>query len=164
LPHRCKQGGIDQSLYGKNACRSVNDKSDIIVTWANAIRESFSKTDFTVRRVGIAMPGPFDYEKGIGYIKGLHKFEHLYGENVKELLATNLGIQTDNITMLNDASAFLWGEINCGAGAGYQTLQELLWEPASDPPLFLIIKFMKANFIRCPIKTAAQKTIFPQGG
>ena len=86
-------------------------KSDIIEAWGNAIRESFSKTGCTVDRVGIAMPGPFDYDKGISYIKGLHKFEHLYGENVKELLAENLGIEPGNIVMLNDASAFLLGEI-----------------------------------------------------
>ncbi len=29
--------------------------------------------------IGIAMPGPFDYEQGISQITGLHKFESSTG-------------------------------------------------------------------------------------
>lgn len=97
-------------------------KSKIIDAWGNAIRQSFCKAGFKVSLVGIAMPGPFNYEKGISYIKDLHKFEHLYGENVKELLGVNLGINPGNISMINDASAFLLGEISCGAGMGFHNI------------------------------------------
>lgn len=127
-------------------------KSDIIDAWANAIRESFSKTGFPVSRVGIAMPGPFDYEKGISYIKDLHKFEHLYGENVKELLATNLGIQTNNITMLNDASAFLMGEISCGAGAGYQNLAGITLGTGLGSASFFDNKIYEGELYKMPYK------------
>ncbi|MEO5650390.1 MAG: ROK family protein [Ginsengibacter sp.] len=97
-------------------------KKDIIHIWANAIRESYRKIRMPVGKIGIAMPGPFDYEKGISYIRGLHKFDHLYGENVKDLLADELGVRAVNILMINDASAFLLGELKCGAGLGFHNL------------------------------------------
>ncbi|RYZ62963.1 MAG: ROK family protein, partial [Chitinophagaceae bacterium] len=75
-----------------------------------------------VGQVGIAMPGPFDYEKGISFIKGLNKYECLYGENVKDLLAQELGIHPSQISMINDASAYLLGELYAGAGRGYQNV------------------------------------------
>jgi len=97
-------------------------KEDVIDAWASVIQESFEKGNLPVGKIGIAMPGPFDYEKGISYIKGLHKYENLYGENVKALLGTALSIEPDDILMINDASAYLMGEKNCGAGAGYSNL------------------------------------------
>ena len=37
-----------------------------------------------VKGIGFAMPGPFDYVKGICYIQGVAKYENLYGINVTE--------------------------------------------------------------------------------
>jgi glucokinase len=102
--------------------------TEIINAWAGAIEDCLACLEIKgseaqgVRsgiRVGIAMPGPFDYDKGISYITGLHKFESLYGLNIKELLADRLKIPTEHIKFLNDASAFLLGEIKGGAGKGY---------------------------------------------
>ena len=104
--------GIDPSM-GKEA---------VINAWASVIGQSFNKAQLPVGQVGIAMPGPFDYENGISYIKGLHKYESLYGENVKALLSEELGISASQIKMMNDASAYLLGEMNCGAGAGFKNL------------------------------------------
>ena len=87
--------------------------------WAAAIKESFAKAHEPIGYIGIAMPGPFDYEEGISLITGLHKFESLYGLNVKELLAQELGISPENIRFINDASAFLLGEVKGGAGKGF---------------------------------------------
>lgn len=100
----------------------LGDRETIIRTWAAVIRESFSKAHIAVGRIGIAMPGPFDYEKGISYIRGLHKYESLFGENVKALLGAALGILQEEITLINDASAYLMGEMFCGAGRGFQNL------------------------------------------
>ena len=97
-------------------------KEEIIQLWADAIRESYSKAGIPVGCIGIAMPGPFDYEKGISYIRGLHKYEHLYGENVKDLLSTELGKMSSEILMMNDASAFLLGELSCGVGVGFHNM------------------------------------------
>ena len=62
-------------------------------------------------KIGIAMPGPFDYENGICYIKGLDKYESLFNLNVKEMLAQQLNIERSDIYMMNDASCFLKGEV-----------------------------------------------------
>lgn len=95
-------------------------KDNVIKAWSRVIQGSFEKANLPVGKVGIAMPGPFDYEKGISFIKGLYKYENLYGENVKELLGAELGIEPSDILMINDASAFLVGEWSCGAGKEYE--------------------------------------------
>lgn len=96
------------------------NKEDVIKAWSGVIQDSFEKGNLPIGKVGIAMPGPFDYEKGISLIKGLEKYESLYGENVKTLLSAQLGIEPADILMINDASAFLVGEWSCGAGKGYK--------------------------------------------
>ena len=57
------------------------------------------------------MPGPFDYENGICLIKDLHKYESLYGVNVKLFLSENLGLSSKDICFRNDAEGFLAGEV-----------------------------------------------------
>lgn len=106
------RGHIDTSL----------DAATIIQSWAAIIKEAHEKSNEPINRVGIAMPGPFDYEQGISYIKGLHKYESLYGLNVKILLAAALNIQPDKIKLINDASAYLLGEKSAGAGKEYNNV------------------------------------------
>ncbi|MGZ5253057.1 MAG: ROK family protein [Flavitalea sp.] len=114
-----KSGELIESTFTRSSMDPVLDKERIIKDWADPIRQSFDKAGLPVGNIGIAMPGPFDYEKGISLIKDLHKYESLYGENVKILLADQLGIEPSQILMLNDASAFLLGELNGGAGRGF---------------------------------------------
>lgn len=87
---------------------------EIITLWCKAINQSFEAYPQDEKFLGIAMPGPFDYENGISYIKDLHKYDSLYGLNVKELLADHLGIPKENIRLNNDAACFLQGEIYKG--------------------------------------------------
>lgn len=75
---------------------------------------------FQQLRIGIAMPGPVDYEHGFCYIKGQNKYESLYSRNLKELLADALGINAGQIRMINDAAGFLSGEVFIGAGRDYK--------------------------------------------
>ena len=115
-------GHLLKETYSRISIDPSMDKKAVIQTWASVIKESFDKAQLDVGKVGIAMPGPFDYEKGISYIKGLHKYESLYGENVKDLLGAALQIAPSQVRMINDASAYLLGEMNCGAGAGLKNL------------------------------------------
>lgn len=92
----------------------------VLQTWVSAIQETTWSLTGIKYRMGIAMPGPFDYEQGISYIKGFNKYESLYGLNVKKLLAQSLDIPTAAITMMNDAAAFLLGEATLGAAKGYR--------------------------------------------
>ncbi len=92
------------------------DKEHIIRAWTEVIVACHQKVNQPLHKIGIAMPGPFDYENGISLISGLHKYESLYGLNVKELLAAELNISPENIKLVNDASAYLLGEKEAGAG------------------------------------------------
>lgn len=66
----------------------------------------------------LAMPGPFDYAKGISWMK--HKLPYLYGVNVSEALAARFGWKASQVRFLNDAAAYLLGEVGAGAARGVQ--------------------------------------------
>ncbi|HYG01888.1 MAG TPA: ROK family protein [Chryseosolibacter sp.] len=96
---------------------SADEAARIINAWCDVIR-SIMPSNRNDIKIGIAMPGPFDYEKGISYITGLGKYENLYGLYVKELMADVLGVSPAQIRMNNDAACFLHGEMFAGAGRG----------------------------------------------
>ena len=66
----------------------------------------------------LAMPGPFDYAAGVSWMK--HKLPYLYGVNVSEALAAQFGWKTSQVRFLNDAAAYLLGEVGAGAARGVQ--------------------------------------------
>jgi glucokinase len=64
---------------------------------------------------GVAMPDPFDYQRGIGQFEGVGKFAGLRGVDVGDALSRLL---QGSMTFLNDADAFLLGEWVAGAARG----------------------------------------------
>ncbi len=90
---------------------------DIIEHWSQAILDSAQ--NFPITGIGLAMPGPFDYDQGICLIRNQDKFRNLYNKNIRSLLAERLNIPGESIATINDAAAFLDGEIFCGAARGY---------------------------------------------
>lgn len=98
---------------------SSSSVDEIIDLWSQTMFKSMGKYSKPMV-VSIAMPGPFDYEKGISWIKGVNKYEQLYGLNIKELLLEKLGSSVSDIFFINDATCFLQGEISCGAAVGYK--------------------------------------------
>ena len=72
--------------------------------------------------IGLGIPGPFDYEKGISLMKNQQKFDALYKVNVKELLAERLGVPAENIRLDNSTPCFLRGEVASGAGKDYANI------------------------------------------
>jgi glucokinase len=111
---------IIEGSWNRTRINSQGEAADIIDGWAAVIREVFTHAPAGIRHIGIGMPGPFDYGKGISGMKGQHKFDALYGLNVKELLAAKLDIEPDHIRFINDAGCFLQGEVFSGAGRGHQ--------------------------------------------
>lgn len=91
--------------------------AEIISRWSSLIRLAIG--NHTEVELGIAMPGPYDYENGISLIKDQGKMKSLYGLSVKELLAESLKIKPENIFFTNDAEAFLIGESFAGASRGF---------------------------------------------
>jgi glucokinase len=64
---------------------------------------------------GVAMPDPFDYQRGIGQFEGVGKFTSLRGVDVGDALRSRL---RGTMAFVNDADAFLLGEWAAGAAAG----------------------------------------------
>jgi len=73
-----------------------------------------------VAAVGVAAPGPFDYERGICTIRGLGKLEALFGVDLRQELAAVFALPAEAVVFLNDADAFLLGEAAHGAAAGVE--------------------------------------------
>ncbi|MDN3202615.1 ROK family protein [Algoriphagus sediminis] len=95
-------------------------KEDLILDWASLVR-SINSSDSDIR-LGIAMPGPFDYENGISLIKEQGKMKSLYGLSIKLMLAEELEIPIRNIHFVNDAEAFLLGEKYAGELKGFDKI------------------------------------------
>jgi glucokinase len=64
----------------------------------------------------LAVPGPFDLEAGISRMR--HKMPYLYGIDLRRELAIRLGCDPCRVQFLNDADAFLLGEVGAGAARG----------------------------------------------
>lgn len=97
---------------------SKGSLEEILSVWSKAIRRSCDKFGKMPEYMGVSMPGPLDYAKGISLIRGQDKYDALYKLNVKELLASGTGLHPDRIGFINDAAAFLQGEILGGAAKG----------------------------------------------
>lgn len=84
---------------------------NILDTWQKVIEESFGAHNMKPTTIGIAMPGPFDYEQGISLMKNQNKYDALYNLNIKDILAQRLQIESSEIKFTNDAACFLQGEV-----------------------------------------------------
>ena len=69
---------------------------------------------------GVAIPGAFDFEAGIGFYADAGKFEALDGVPLRPLLAKWIDPAPLDVAFVNDADAFLIGEWLGGAAVGEQ--------------------------------------------
>ncbi|MFE0106664.1 ROK family protein [Streptomyces sp. NPDC059009] len=69
---------------------------------------------------GVAIPGPFDYDKGIARFEGVGKFDTLYGIDVRSVLLDTVRPRPADVLFLNDAHAFALGEWGAGAARGHR--------------------------------------------
>ena len=67
---------------------------------------------------GVALPGAFDFEAGIGFYAGAGKFESLDRVPLRPVLAAAIEPHPSDIAFVNDADAFVIGEWLGGAAAG----------------------------------------------
>ncbi|MFD3002373.1 ROK family protein [Pontibacter toksunensis] len=111
-------------LLGSRERREIDSQGtveEIMKDWCEIAEETIKKTTKFSGKIGIAMPGPFDYQMGISLIQGQNKYEKLYKLNIKEMLAQRLSMEPENIRFINDAECFLQGEVVCGAAKGYSS-------------------------------------------
>lgn len=116
------EGTLIQGSIKRSAVNSKQDKEAILSAWCEVINNAFEGLTTSEKQIGIAMPGPFDYENGISLIKEQDKFNALYLVNLKEELAHRLGVATTAIRFVNDAAAFMQGEVFSGAAKGYHRI------------------------------------------
>jgi glucokinase len=96
----------------------------IIEAWGETIQLCMDLAGVEkISGIGFAMPGPFDYEKGISLFKGENgKFEKTFGLDVPKELRKLLGLAEDfKIRFINDATAFAIGEDRFGMAQHYST-------------------------------------------
>ena len=145
-------GSILPGSWKRREVNSRGKAAEVIREWTTVIRNSIPASQDFPLRIGIAMPGPFNYEEGICLIRDQHKYDELYGLNVKELLCHALHIQPDNITLSNDAECFLRGEVYAGAARGYQQVIGITLGTGLGSSLYNHGKLTDANLWCSPFK------------
>jgi len=112
-------------LKGSTSRVEFNSKDtakNILDAWETCFRQTINSTAVAISGLGIAMPGPFDYENGIAYIRGFDKFESLYGLNIKQYFAETLHLNPEIIKFRNDAEAAISGEVWANYSRYYKTI------------------------------------------
>jgi glucokinase len=115
-----KSRSVIKDSFVREHVNAHGQVDEILTSWSNAIEKVFLKDRSLIKKIGVAMPNPVDYEKGICYIKGIDKYDALYGLNLKELLAERLNCTASDIRMRNDAACFLQGEVFDGSAKGFR--------------------------------------------
>lgn len=106
----CAQSDLDLSPVAKAAQpQSINTFLETLSQLASQVTVGTQCVSGAV----LAMPGPFDYVAGVSWMR--HKMPYLYGISVRHALAERLGWKDEQVQFLNDAAAFLLGEIGAGA-------------------------------------------------
>lgn len=111
--------------YCRMEVEAEGSAENILMSWSEAIIQSMELADSEagidtsyIIGMGLAMPGPFDYENGIAKIKEQKKFRSLYGMNIRTELSRRTGFAPENIKFKNDAENFLRGCVFGGTGKG----------------------------------------------
>lgn len=83
----------------------------ILDNFAKICRELMREADGSVVGVGMAIPGPFDYENGISRMQGLNKYDAIYGIPLeREIKARVPELGSARFLFLHDIEAFALGE------------------------------------------------------
>ena len=106
LENSCKISEID----------SKQNKDYIIDRFILPIQQSIKhleKYKINLDGIAISICGPFDYEKGISFIKNLDKYESIYNLNIKKIIKEKLSLSNKiPIVFDPDAWSFGRGEVN----------------------------------------------------
>lgn len=69
------------------------------------------ESSLILKGIGISIPGPFDYNKGIALMQ--HKYESLYGTNLADLIKESVPeLKSIPITFIHDVNAVLMGVLS----------------------------------------------------
>ncbi|MGE5482457.1 MAG: ROK family protein [Bacteroidota bacterium] len=106
---------------------SHEDAESILAAFAGGVGWLLQQAgERPVAGIGVGMPGPFDYERGVSLIKNLGKYDALYGLNLADSLRAELALAANfPVRFLNDAVAFALGEVYFGAGRGFERVMAI---------------------------------------
>lgn len=100
---------------------SAADAVTILDTFAEIIQRHIGEIQPEwLLGAGFGFPGPFDYQAGISRIRGLEKYDSLYGIDIGAALRERVDLGQRPIRFRNDAEAAIIGECVHGAGQPYR--------------------------------------------
>jgi glucokinase len=113
-------GKVLRDTFSERAVNNQGQATEIISVWASCLWDVLKKiSPKNVIGIGFAMPGPFDYVHGICLIRGVSKYENLYGFNIADAILSKLEIhESFSVRFMNDASSFAVGEAWAGKASG----------------------------------------------
>ncbi|TRX53361.1 ROK family protein [Fulvivirga sp. M361] len=98
---------------------SKGSSQQILKCWADCINTTLEKIDKSqLKGIGFAIPGPFNYQKGVAIYELTDKYESLYNIAIEPAIMPLLNLDETKIRFLNDASAFAVGAAWCGKAWG----------------------------------------------
>lgn len=116
----------DWSILPGSMVRSHVDSSapakSILRAWTDTLTASSKRVEGGCPSIGIAMPGPFDYVNGISLMQNQDKYDALYQLNIRQELTATLSVTPAAIRFINDAAAFLQGEVFAGGHEGHRKI------------------------------------------
>jgi glucokinase len=109
-------GKVLRDTFFERAVNNQAHATEIISIWASCLTDVLNRIPSNnVKGIGFAMPGPFDYVNGICLIRGVAKYENLYGFNIADAIISSLDVSENfNARFMNDASSFAVGEAWAG--------------------------------------------------
>lgn len=122
-----EDGGLWENGIVSFDAKSKGSKEEIFQNFAgilDALVEQLPEKEIQVEGIGMAFPGPFDYEQGISLMQGLDKYDAIYGVPIAEELrhyfpAVRHGallMEARRFLFLHDVEAFAVGESHYGSG------------------------------------------------
>ena len=113
-----ERGALIPGTGRRAAVDNTGSAAAILAQWAQALNEAIGLLDAErIAGIGFAMPGPFDYPKGISKMQ--HKFAGLFEVDIPQALQGLLPLPLP-MRFLNDATSFALGEAWLGQGRGYE--------------------------------------------
>ena len=92
---------------------SDQDALTILSTIVKGMKGCLRNHNKTIKGIGISIPGPLNYEKGISKIFNCNKYDKLFGVDIKTYMYNHLKEfvnSPEEIVFVNDANCFLLGE------------------------------------------------------
>lgn len=92
------------------------DSFDAFADLLHQLGSEAAADETEIAGASLAVPGPFDCIAGVSQMQ--HKLTYLYGKSLRDALAQRFGWAPDRLLFLNDACAYLLGEVGAGSVKG----------------------------------------------